>query len=186
MTSDPAVVLDFWFGTDPSIRRAEWFEKSAEFDAACAAFLPAVRAARAQDRTEWGETAKGALALILLLDQLPRNLFRGSAEAFAADGFARIAAHRAIASGFDTGMTPMERMFLYLPFEHSEAMTDQDLSVRLFDTLRDVLGGGTVDYAGRHRDVIRRFGRFPHRNAVLGRSNTPEEAEYLAQPGAGF
>ena len=94
MTSDPAAVLDFWFGTDPSIRRAEWFEKSAAFDAACAAFLPAVRAARAQDRTEWGETAKGALALILLLDQFPRNLFRGSAEAFAADGFARIAATR--------------------------------------------------------------------------------------------
>ena len=93
---------------------------------------------------------------------------------------------RAIANGFDTTLTPVERMFVYLPFEHAETMEDQNESVRLFETLRDALGEKSIDYADRHRDVIRQFGRFPHRNAVLGRINTPEEEAYLAQPGAGF
>ena len=131
-------------------------------------------------------TPRGGLALVILLDQLPRNIFRCSAEAFAADAHAREIARGMIAAGFDTALTPIERMFVYLPFEHAETIDDQNCSVRLFETLADVLGLDTIGYAHRHREVIQRFGRFPHRNAVLGRVNTPEEAEYLAQPGAGF
>jgi len=124
--------------------------------------------------------------LIILLDQLSRNVFRGSPEAFAADPHARDIARRMVATGLDASLTPVERIFIYLPFEHSEDLADQDQSVRLFETLRGDLGDKTTDYADRHREVIREFGRFPHRNAVLGRQNTPAEEEYLARPGAGF
>jgi uncharacterized protein (DUF924 family) len=182
----PSEVLDFWFDGDPAESRKKWFEKDAEFDTACVRFTQTVREARAGALDKWAATPQGGLALIVLLDQLSRNIFRGSAEAFAADGHARKIAAALIAAGFDRAMTACERMFVYLPFQHSEALADQDLSVRLFEDLREQLGPDTVDHATRHRDVIVRFGRFPHRNAALGRSDTPEETSYLAQPGSGF
>jgi uncharacterized protein (DUF924 family) len=182
----PSDILDFWFEGDAAERRDKWFEKDAAFDSQCARFTAAIRGARAGRFDFWAATPQGALALIVLLDQLSRNVFRGSAEAYAADPHAREIARATIEAGFDTRLTPVERMFVYLPFEHAETIADQNESVRLYETLRDDLGDKTIDYADRHRDVILRFGRFPHRNAVLGRSNTPEEEEYLAQPGAGF
>jgi uncharacterized protein (DUF924 family) len=186
MTLEPPEILAFWFEGDPTERRKQWFEKEPAFDAECARFTACIRDARAGRYDEWAATPNGALALIVLLDQLSRNVFRGSAEAFAADPHARDIARRAIADGFDTMLMPLERMFVYLPFEHAEIIEYQDLSVRLFESLADALGADTVDYAHRHRDVIREFGRFPHRNAALGRVNTPAEDEYLARPGAGF
>ncbi len=179
-------ILDFWFDGDPATLREKWFEKNVDFDGQCARFTAAIRAARGGHYDDWAVTPNGALALIVLLDQFSRNVFRGSPEAFAADSHARDIARATIARGFDVALTPVERMFVYLPFEHSETMGDQDESVRLFETIRDALGAKSSDYVHRHRDVIREFGRFPHRNAVLGRQNTPAEEEYLARPGAGF
>lgn len=186
MTPQPADILAFWFEGDTTERRDKWFAKEAAFDRLCAGFTAAIRDAAAGRFDHWALTPQGALALIILLDQLPRNVFRGSAEAYAADPHAREIARAAIAAGFDTRLTPVERMFVYLPFEHAETMADQDESVRLYETLRDALGAKTVDHADRHREVIQRFGRFPHRNAALGRISTPEEEAWLAQPGAGF
>jgi uncharacterized protein (DUF924 family) len=182
----PEDVLAFWFAGDPTLRRKVWFQKDADFDAACGRFADAARTARQGAFDAWADTPCGVLALVLLLDQFPRNLHRGSAEAFASDAHARQVARAAIARGHDQGLNPVERMFLYLPFEHAENLADQDESVRLYEALRAELGDETVKYATDHRDVIRRFGRFPHRNAALGRVNTAEEAAYLAQPGAGF
>jgi uncharacterized protein (DUF924 family) len=181
----PSEILDFWFEGDPSRRRGHWFEKNAGFDSRCARFIAAIRHARDGGLDQWAVTPLGALALIVLLDQVSRNVFRGSAEAFAADSHAHEIACRTIAERWDTALTPVERMFVYLPFQHAETMADQDESVRLFETLRDDLGAEVLDYAYGHRDVIRKFGRFPHRNAALGRINTPEEDIYLAQDGAG-
>jgi uncharacterized protein (DUF924 family) len=124
--------------------------------------------------------------LVTLLDQISRNLFRGSAEAFAADAKARAIARDMIAREFDQVLAPVERVFVYLPFEHSEDLADQEFSVRLFATLDATLGEDVLAYAVRHHDVIRRFGRFPHRNAALGRANTAAEAAYLAHRAAGF
>jgi uncharacterized protein (DUF924 family) len=183
---EPPDVLHFWFAGDSNTERAVWFEKDASFDAACDRFADALRAARAGTLDHWAATPRGALALILLLDQFSRNLHRGAAEAYAADAEARALARAAVARGFDRKLGWVERMLLYLPFEHSEDLADQDESVRLFETLWLALGDATVEYAHRHRDVIRRYGRFPHRNAVLGRESTPEELAYLAHPGAGF
>jgi uncharacterized protein (DUF924 family) len=182
----PSDVLDFWFEGDPSQRRKKWFEKDPAFDAVCARFTEAVREARTGALNVWAATPKGGLALIVLMDQLSRNIFRGSAEAFAADAHAREVARGMIVSGSDRALTAFERMFAYLPFEHSEMLADQVFSVTLFEDLREALGADTVDYAARHRDVIQRFGRFPHRNAALGRDSTPGEIAWLAQPGSGF
>ena len=182
----PRDVLAFWFAGDPSEHRKVWFEKNAGFDSACAAFSDALAAAKRGELDHWADSPRGMLALIILLDQFSRNLHRGSAEAFAADPQARNLARRAVARGWDLAVGPVERIFLYLPFEHSEVLADQDESVRLFTSLHTELGGETLDYAERHRDLIRRFGRFPHRNAALGRENTAAEAAYLAEPGAGF
>lgn len=186
MTTRPSEIIRFWFEGDPTVRRPKWFEKNPDFDRACARYTDEVRAARSGRLDIWAAEALDGLALILLLDQLPRNIFRGAAEAFAADAHAREIARRLLAHRFDQTLTTYERMFLYLPFEHSENLGDQDESVRLFESIGALVGPDTVDYAHRHRDVIRRFGRFPHRNAALGRVSTPEEEEYLAQPGAGF
>jgi len=186
VTLQPSEILAFWFESDASEHRKKWFEKDPEFDASCARFTTAVRAARSGHHDHWAFTPLGGLALIVVLDQLSRNVFRGLAEAFAADPHARDIARGMIAAGFDTALTPVERMFVYLPFQHAETIEDQNESVRLFETLRDALAAKTVDYAHHHREVIRIFGRFPHRNAALGRANTPEEAVYLAQSGAGF
>ena len=186
MSLTPGDILTFWFEGDASARREKWFKKDAGFDAACAPHTEAIRAARDGAYDAWTATPDGALALIVLLDQLSRNVFRGTAEAFAGDAKALSLARLLVAEGDDRGLAPNQRLFAYLPFEHAETLAGQNESVRLFEHLRDTLGGGTVDYAHRHRDVILRFGRFPHRNASLGRVSTVAEAEYLAQPGAGF
>jgi uncharacterized protein (DUF924 family) len=182
----PEQILDFWFAGDPGMRRVVWFKKTDAFDVECAQFSEAVAGAPTGAYDDWAATPLGALALLILLDQLPRNLHRGSALAFAGDEKARSVARAAIGRGFDRDLTVFERMFMYLPFEHSEDLADQDESVRLFELLRGGLEDDPVRYAQDHRAVIRRFGRFPHRNAALGRTNTPEEEKYLAQPGAGF
>jgi len=182
----PDDVLAFWFADGPSVQRKLWFEKNAAFDTACGAFADALSAAKRGELDHWADTPRGALALTILLDQFSRNLHRGSPETFTADTQARALARRVVVQGFDRQVGPVERTFFYLPFEHSEDLADQDESVRLFTALHEELGGDTLDYALRHSDVIRRFGRFPHRNAVLGRTNTPAEATYLAEPGAGF
>ena len=182
----PGSVLDFWFAGDATMERKVWFQKDAEFDTACRRFAEALRAAREGAFDHWAATPSGALALIVLLDQLSRNLHRGSPESYAADAQARALARDALARGFDRQLGWVERAFIYLPFEHSEDLADQDESVRLFETLRLALGDETVEYAHRHRDLIRRYGRFPHRNAVVGRVSNVEELAYLARPGVGF
>ena len=179
-------VLEFWFAGDGTRYRAAWFEKDTAFDAECARFADALSSARGCGLDHWADTARGMLALIVLLDQFSRNLHRCSPDAFAADAQARVQARDAVARGFDLTLHPVERSFVYLPFEHSEDLADQDESVRLYETMRLALGDSTVEYAYRHRDLIRRFGRFPHRNAVLGRASTPQELRYLAAQGAGF
>lgn len=178
----PEKVLDFWFAGDPATHREEWFEKSVDFDASCARFAEALCDAKRGHFDHWAATPRGALALIVLLDQFSRNLHRNSPEAFAADAKARMIARATIAGNFDLALGPVERMFIYLPFEHSEDLADQDTAVSLFA----LLGEEMVRYAEDHRAVIRSFGRFPHRNLALGRTSTREEFEYLAQPDAGF
>ncbi len=179
-------VLEFWFAGDGTRYRAAWFKQDPAFDAECARFADALHAARDGAFDHWAATPRGMLALIVLLDQFSRNLHRGSPDSFAADAQARALARDAVARGFDRVLHPVERSFVYLPFEHSEDLADQHESVRLFEALRLALGDSTVEYAYRHRDLIRRFGRFPHRNAALGRESTAEEVRYLAEPGAGF
>ncbi len=190
--SMPEEVLEFWFCDGRDTPREAWFQQSDAFDSDCRArFGSLVTPARQGALDGWAASPHGALALLLLLDQFPRNLFRGSPEAFASDAKAREIARIAVLERqFDRILTPTERVFAYLPFEHSESMADQDISIALIEGLRDLpehrRPGGTIGYAWRHWDVIRRFGRFPHRNTVLGRSSTVEELSYLAQPNAGF
>ncbi len=184
----PNDILAFWFQGERDLFRADpWFRKNPEYDAACAQFADATAAARDGAFAEWMATPDGTLALLLLLDQFPRNLYRETQLAFASDARARSVTTAALASGMMRTWTHVERIFVYLPFEHSEHLVDQDVSVALFSELADHMKmPGMRDSAERHRDVIRRFGRFPHRNAALGRANTAEEVAYLAQPGAGF
>jgi uncharacterized protein (DUF924 family) len=181
-------ILNFWFGspdpTYPADYRDAWFQRSDAFDAEIRSnFADDVELALGGELDAMAQTPAGALALLLLLDQFPRNLFRGTPRAFAGDKPARKIADAAIASGFDQEMTPRHRVFLYLPFEHSEDLEDQERSVSLFATLDDPKA---YDYAVRHRDVISRFGRFPHRNVALGRQSTEEEVEFLKTPGSSF
>ena len=193
--TDSAVdaILTFWFGSESDADwgrpRAVWFRKDPTFDAQIRErFLPDVESALAGRYADWAESPAGALALLILLDQFPRNLFRGTARGFAGDAAALALARQVLEAGWDKTMTPVQRVFAYLPFEHSEAIEDQDRSVALFGALADAYPAhaGFLDYAHQHRDVIVKFGRFPHRNAALGRPSTPEELAYLAQPGAGF
>ncbi len=181
-------VLRFWLGDSPGMRRRMWFEKDPSFDATLRArFLRAYTAAAAGTLAAWSGDARGALALIVLTDQLPRNMFRGTAQAFATDPLALESAKRVVASGWDTQLSPVERMFVYLPYEHSEVVEDQEISLQLFATLGGFPETADLpDYARRHWEIVKRFGRFPHRNAILGRANTAEEAEFLKQPGSGF
>lgn len=182
-------VLEFWFGSSAAgeetlPERKIWWRPDAEFDAACRkGFADLSDRALAGEFDHWAETASGALALVLLLDQLPRNIHRGRPEAYAGDDKARTVAGGAIARGFDAVLAPVQRLFLYLPLEHSETLADQERVVRLIA----VLGNDTwLDFARRHRDIIARFGRFPHRNAALGRATTAEETVFLQEPGSSF
>jgi uncharacterized protein (DUF924 family) len=185
-------VLEFWFGPPDAPGYGEprdaWFVKSAEFDAEVRdRFVGAWVAAAQHQLDDWLEARDSALAMIIVLDQFPRNMFRASAKAFVADRQAQAVAERVVARGWDRELKPAQRWFVYLPFEHAESLAMQERSVALFETLRDHPGSASaIDYAHRHHDVIRRFGRFPHRNAILGRDSTPAELEFLKQPGSSF
>jgi uncharacterized protein (DUF924 family) len=179
----PREILDFWFKEIPPER---WFDSDPAFDAAVRArFEESWRAARNGAFHDWPSTKEGALALIILLDQFPRNMFRGTADAFATDAMAREVAKAAIARRFDLEAPASVRSFFYLPLSHSEHGDDQESCVRL---TRERLGENhdTYPYALRHRDVIARFGRFPARNAALGRTNTAEETVFLQSNPIGF
>lgn len=174
LAPDARALLDFWFS---DAARPHWFGATAEFDRELAQRFGALhRRAAAGALDDWAGTADGALALVLLLDQCSRNLHRGRAEAYASDAHARRIARDAIAQGFDHQLESEGRAFLYLPFMHSESLEDQEYSVRLFVEA----GLDNARYALHHRDIIRRFGRFPHRNGALGRASTAEERAYLA------
>jgi uncharacterized protein (DUF924 family) len=170
-------VLSFWRGAGPD----KWFTKDEAFDRQCRErFLLTHEAAARGDLEEWELSPDGALALCILLDQFPRNMFRGEARAFATDAMAREAARALLARADE--LSPDERLFAWLPFEHSESLEDQNLACDLIAPLGEEL----LRYAQRHREIIERFGRFPHRNAILGRTSTPEEIEFVKQPGSGF
>jgi uncharacterized protein (DUF924 family) len=176
-------ILEFWFGdgSDPEHER-RWFAHDAAFDQACrSGFLADYERAAVGELDTWKDAPSSALALILLLDQIPRNIFRGTPRAFATDPKALATAKDAIARGFDLALPPIKRSFIYLPFEHSENLDDQHESLRLFRKLaaEHPAMAGYAEYAEHHLEVIRRFGRFPHRNAVLGRVSTPEEAQSI-------
>ncbi|MPZ08644.1 MAG: DUF924 family protein [Kiloniellaceae bacterium] len=175
-------VLDFWFAAG---REAQWFEASEAFDREVRrVLLSHFEAARLGKFADWRREPRGCLALCLLLDQVPRNAFRGTPRAFASDVLAREVTRHALKEGFDKALAGVERVFLYLPLEHSENLKDQQDSVALFAVIEG--GGEFLPYAERHRDVIARFGRFPHRNAILGRESTEDELEFLTQPNSSF
>jgi uncharacterized protein (DUF924 family) len=187
-------VLDFWFlpigVKGHNTQRAEWFRKDDAFDAQIRAqFGDLVAQALQGGLRHWDdEGTQGTLARIVVLDQFTRNIHRGTPLAFAGDTLALEAALALDDSGANQTLPPVQRVFAYLPFEHAESLSMQLRSLDLFDMLRASATGfdGTYDYARRHYEVIRRFGRFPHRNAILGRASTAEEADFLKQPGSGF
>ena len=174
----PEDVIGFWQDAGPE----RWYEKDPAFDRAIAErFATAHAAAAAGQLDAWAETPAGALALLLLLDQFSRNLFRGSPQAFAQDEAARRTAYAAVKRGFDREVGPVLRQFFYLPFMHSEHIADQERCVALCHGLPD---RSTLPFARDHEQIVRRFGRFPHRNQVLGRHTSPAERAFLA--GGGF
>ncbi len=196
----PAQTLDFWFGPltadgfTETDRSGLWFGKSDAQDAEIRRrFQTQTESALAGQLEHWSEHPENRLALVVTLDQFTRNIFRDSPRAFAGDPMALAHALRALENDEDARLAPIQRVFLYLPLEHAESMEMQDRSVECFrrleqqvpDTQKKAFAGFT-DYAERHRDVIREYGRFPHRNAILGRESTAEEQAYLARPGAGF
>jgi uncharacterized protein (DUF924 family) len=187
-------VLDFWFlppgAQGHGDQRAVWFRKDAAFDAAIRdRFGALIEQAVGGGLREWDQQGpSGVLARILLLDQFTRNAYRGTPDSFAGDALALAAARQLADSGADQQLTPVQRSFAYMPFEHAEDAAMQQRAVDLFTALAAANPGydGVLDYAHRHRGVIARFGRFPHRNEILGRASTPDEQAYLAQPGSGF
>jgi uncharacterized protein (DUF924 family) len=187
-----ASILAFWFGPQgaPSGNAARdvWFRKDAAFDAEIQArFGDAMAVALAGGLGEWCATAGGALARVLLLDQFTRNVHRDTPAAFAGDARALATAEYAVDRGFDHALDVYGRWFLYLPFEHAEDRIMQERSLALFGALARETGlAGPLEWAQKHADVIARFGRYPHRNAILGRVSTPEELAFLAQPGSRF
>lgn len=194
--SAAAEVLDFWFGPpgDPGHAqpRRAWFEKDPAFDATIARrFGGLVERALAGGLADWladPPEPLPALALVIVLDQFPRNLYRGQARAFAGDAAALASARAIVVAGADHGLSGVQRQFVYLPFEHAEDLATQRQSLRLFAQLaRDEPAlADLVSWAQRHHDIVARFGRFPHRNAALGRPSTAEEIEFLKTPGSGF
>jgi uncharacterized protein (DUF924 family) len=193
MTLDPQAldVLRFWFGEGPPYAaRPEWFRKSDDFDREIERrFSPLIEAALRDELASWASDAQTALARVIVLDQFTRNTFRNTPKAFAGDALALAAAQAMVAAGQDRQLAPVQRVFVYLPFEHAEDLRAQETSMQLFGRLAEEApqeGTGWLDYARRHHEVVVRFGRFPHRNAILGRASTPEEAEFLRQPGSSF
>lgn len=188
----PDEVLAFWFGEpgspDCCKPRAEWFVKSDAFDARIRErFGATVQAALDGGCEHWCDDRRGALAYLIVLDQFTRNIHRGTPAAFAGDPQALAAARRIVERGWDKACQPAQRSFCYLPFEHSESAADQQESLRLFGELKRETGdGGGYDWALKHQRVIERFGRFPHRNEILGRQSTAEEITFLEEPGSRF
>lgn len=192
-----ARILDFWFGSDPDkplARVSTWFKKDSAFDEEIRQhFRPHIEAAGRGLYDNWRDTPTGSLAFIILTDQFPRNVYRGTPRAFAFDELALSTSLDGQSKGFDEQLGPIRRWFFYMPMEHTEDLAIQnrcvgrfrelaeDAPAKLEDTLQ-----GALDCAIKHRDVIEEFERFPHRNEVLGRKSTPKEAEYLSQPNAGF
>jgi uncharacterized protein (DUF924 family) len=177
--ASPGAVVGFW----REAGYASWFNGGERFDALCRErFAEAHFAAARRECEHWMDSAQGALALLILLDQIPRNIFRGSGHAFATDPLALHYARRMVDAGLDQAIDAELRAFAYLPFEHSEDLADQHRSVALFDALGNA---GYARYARAHLEVIERFGRFPHRNRALGRDSTPEEQAWL-DAGGGF
>lgn len=192
-------VLDFWFlpAGDPGRNRyrAEWFRRDDAFDAAIRTRFAADVEAALAGRLHPADDLEELLAHILLLDQFTRNIFRNTPRAFAGDAQALALANDLVNSVRDISLPAYQRWFAYMPFEHSESLADQERAVRLFTVLRndsdgtgrpDAAFASALDYAIRHRDVITRFGRFPHRNVILGRTSTTAEIEFLKQPGSSF
>lgn len=200
MTNRPQAVLEFWFGrpdtaTGISVRQGHlWFGKSQANDRAVSEqFSATLSAAAAGQLDHWADTPSGRLALIIVLDQFPHHVHRDTPLAFATDARALALTREALAAREDTQLTPIERVFLYLPLEHAESNDMQALSVSLYEQLlaevpenERGLFADFLKYARSHRDVVARFGRFPHRNAILGRPSTPDEIEFLQQPGSRF
>lgn len=181
-------VLAFWFGTgaDYGKRHKRWFEKDAAFDSEVTRRYLGLYEELSRNLT-WLDSAPECLGRILVLDQFPRQMFRGQARAFASDGLALQAARLALEHAYDRGLLPVERMFVYLPFEHSESLADQQHACALMQPLAAFPETDDVyRYAIAHRDIIQRFGRFPHRNSILGRESTLEEIAFLKQPGSSF
>ena len=193
-------VLAFWFGEQRNDaawlaeRNAVWFGGAAKTDAQIRGrFLALTQQARTGQLDAWAQDPRGLLALVIVLDQFSRSLFRGTPEAFAQDAKARALVHRAYGQGWAQGYTPLERIFLAMPLMHSEALAEQEQCVVLFQELEAAAEGAiadtvrnSLDYARRHLDIVARFNRFPHRNDTLGRKSTPQEVEFLKQPGSRF
>ena len=193
MDAQAQAVLDFWFlpPDNPGYgqSRAEWFRKDEAFDARIAErFGALIDDALAGGLRAWEATPHGALARIIVLDQFTRNVYRGTPRAFAGDAQALALAQSLTEQGLDQQLPPMLRAFAYLPFEHAEDLAMQARAVELFQLLSQAQPGfeSMLDYAQRHQEVIARFGRFPHRNAILGRPSTPQEVAFLRQPGSSF
>jgi uncharacterized protein (DUF924 family) len=174
---EAAAFLDYWFGAQTP---EQWWKRDPAVDEALRTRFGALHERLANEVPEdWLKTPRGTLAAVMVLDQLPRNLFRGSPRAYATDPKALALAKQGVARGLDASLSKDERTFLYVPFQHSEDAADQAQSVALFERLDDA---EALDFAHKHKDIIDRFGRFPHRNTVLGRETTPEEAEFLKGP----
>jgi uncharacterized protein (DUF924 family) len=193
-------VLRYWFGN--SVDEAEvireksglWWKKNPDVDDEIRRrFEPMLESEIKGELTSWGNSPRGQLARILLLDQFPRNMYRGTARAFAYDERARRLAREALEQGVDRMLRPVERVFIYLPFEHSEDAQDQATGVRLFEALLEEVPAtlkqpfqNFLDFAKKHKEIVDGFKRFPHRNTLLGRDSTPEELEFLKGPGSSF
>jgi uncharacterized protein (DUF924 family) len=189
MANDPREVLRFWFGEGPAYAsRPEWFRKNEAFDREIERrFGPLIQAALQEGLPTWDDSAESSLARVIVLDQFTRNVFRNTPKAFAGDAQALAVARRMVADGQDLALDPVRRGFVYMPFEHAEDLPAQNESVRLFTRLdAEAPAAEALDYAHRHREIVARFGRFPHRNAILGRQSTPDEVTFLQQPGSSF
>ena len=197
--SQPAQVLQFWFGEDydnPDWKEdnRRWYSGGEDFDRIIGErFGEHVEQALAGELAQWERSPSGSMALIILLDQFTRNIFRGSPRAFEGDQRARSVLNAALTKGFDHLLSYKERCFIYMPLEHSESLADQQRCVELFEALLAEAPaayqsniGGSLNFAIKHRDIIREFGRFPHRNEVLGRIANPEEIRYLAGGGSRY